>query len=154
MSYEYKKYKLLLVREESKIMERPYCAHQPSEIYQFLCDVVQMDQQSQEVFLVISVDVKGEIIGYSTVAIGGLHTIMLQIRDILKHAILCNAAAIIVAHNHPSGEPSPSNEDVQVTKNIQDAAELMDIPLLDHVIVGYGCYTSLREQGEIKSRNI
>jgi DNA repair protein RadC len=72
---------------------------------------------------------------------------MVRISEILRPAIRANAAAIIVAHNHPSGDSTPSPEDVRVTKAVVEAAELLDIDVLDHLIIGRGRYTSLKSKG-------
>ena len=79
--------------------------------------------------------------------IGNLNTASIRIADLFKVAIVKNAASIIVAHNHPSGDPSPSPEDVAVTRNIRKAADLLDMELLDHVVIGDGRFVSIKERG-------
>lgn len=76
---------------------------------------------------------------------------MVSVRDVFQAALLCNAASIFVLHNHPSGDPTPSTEDKKVTKTLIQAGELMEVPLLDHVIVGEsGKYYSMKEDGRIE----
>ena len=68
-------------------------------------------------------------------------------REIFRQALLCNAASVILLHNHPSGDPSTSREDIRLTQNLKEAASIMEIPLLDHIIIGDNTYISLREKG-------
>lgn len=77
---------------------------------------------------------------------GTLNSSVLRIGEIFREAIRCNAAAIIIVHNHPSGDPTPSLEDIRVTRDIREAGHLLDIDLLDHVIIGAQCFTSMKEK--------
>ena len=81
------------------------------------------------------------------VSSGSLNASIVHPRELFQRAILANCAAVIVAHNHPSGDPSPSPEDIALTRKLVEAGELLDIPVLDHVILGYGRYTSFKENG-------
>ena len=95
-------------------------------------------------------DVKNRVIGIHTVSIGTLNASLVSAREVFKAAILCNAASIILAHNHPSGDLTPSPEDIQVTDVLRKAGKLLDIEVLDHVIVGEeGSHSSLRRLGLI-----
>ena len=78
---------------------------------------------------------------------GSLNASIVHPREVFKAAILLNAASIVVAHNHPSGDPAPSREDREVTRTLNEAGRLLDIPLHDHVIVGAEGYFSFREAG-------
>jgi DNA repair protein RadC len=79
--------------------------------------------------------------------VGSLNTSVVRIGELFRSAIRDNAAAFIVVHNHPSGDPSPSPEDVNVTRQIVQAGKLLDIELLDHVVIGRQKYVSLKERG-------
>ena len=111
---------------------------------------------TQESFWVILLDRKNRAIGRVMVGLGTLTGCLVHPREVFKPAILASAAAVIVAHNHPSGDPTPSSADIQVTRKLREAAQILDIELLDHVIVGYpesdpakrGRY-SFREAGQI-----
>jgi DNA repair protein RadC len=83
---------------------------------------------------VLLVDAGNKVVGSSIVAIGGLSGIGVRCRDVFKAAIVHNAAGIILGHNHPSGDPTPSKEDLAFTKRVKEAAEMLGIPLIDHVI--------------------
>jgi len=84
------------------------------------------------------------------VSIGSLDASIVHPREVYKVAILANSSSIIVCHNHPSGDPTPSREDINVTKMLKEAGELLGIPVLDHIIVGSeGAYYSLKERGDM-----
>ncbi|MDE3074994.1 MAG: JAB domain-containing protein [Chloroflexota bacterium] len=89
----------------------------------------------REHFVVLLLDAKSRIIGINTVAVGTLDGAPVHPREVFKAAVLANAACVIVAHNHPSGDPTPSPQDRAVTRLLQRAGDAMRIPVLDHVIV-------------------
>jgi DNA repair protein RadC len=98
-------------------------------------------------------DTKNRLIGINTVSVGILDSRIVHPREVFKPAILSNAAGIIVGHNHPSGDPSPSVEDTRITKRLHEVGEILGIDLLDHVIVRDGTeplrWVSLKERGVI-----
>lgn len=101
----------------------------------------------QEHLRLILLDTRNQVLATPNVYKGSLNTSVIRVGELFRHAIKENAAAMIVAHNHPSGDPSPSPEDVRVTKQIVNAGKLLDIDLLDHLIIGHGRYVSLKERG-------
>ncbi|WP_020375029.1 JAB domain-containing protein [Sulfobacillus thermosulfidooxidans] len=90
----------------------------------------------REQFVVLTLDTKGYATGLHTVAMGTLDSVTVHPREVFKMAILINAAAIIVGHNHPSGDPTPSPEDHRVTQRLVRAGELLGIPVWDHLVLG------------------
>lgn len=90
----------------------------------------------REHFAVLLLDTKFHILGINTVSIGTLDTAIVHPREVFKPAILANASAIILAHNHPSGDPTPSEDDLQLTTRLQQAGDLLGIHVLDHIILG------------------
>ncbi len=99
---------------------------------------------------VMVLDTRNRVHGIHTVYKGSLNTTMVRVGELFREAIRCNGAAIIVAHSHPSGDPSPSSEDVSVNQQIFQAGKLIDIELLDHLIIGgagTGRWVSLKERG-------
>ncbi len=109
--------------------------------------------QDREHFVILMLDAKNDVIGIHTVGIGTLTCTAVAGREVFKAAILANAASIILGHNHPSGDPTPSIEDRNVTQDLKQAGGLLDIPVLDHVIVGHrGKYCSLASSGEFDAR--
>ena len=102
----------------------------------------------REVLVVACVDQKLKVNALSVVSIGTLSASLVSSKEVLKPAILANSAGIILCHNHPSGDPTPSEEDKKVTKRIKSACELMDMFIADHLILGdYNKYYSFREEG-------
>ena len=89
---------------------------------------------------------KNQVIKFNDVYKGSLNSSLVRIAEVFKEAVRVNAAAIIVAHNHPSGDPTPSIEDVRVTEQIVSAGKLLEIEVLDHLVIGDHRFTSLREK--------
>ena len=87
------------------------------------------------------------VIAAPTIYIGTINTSVLRIAEVYREAITRNSPAIILAHNHPSGDPTPSPEDIELTRTLVNAGRLLDITLVDHVIIGQQRWVSLREQG-------
>ncbi|MCB9418786.1 MAG: DNA repair protein RadC [Ardenticatenaceae bacterium] len=101
----------------------------------------------QEHLRLILLDTRNQVLRTPTVYKGSLNTSVIRIGELFRAALKENAAAIIVAHNHPSGDPSPSPEDVNVTRQMVQAGKLLDIEVLDHVVIGHQRYVSLKERG-------
>ena len=106
-----------------------------------------LDGADREHCVVLLLDAKNALIGINTVSVGSLCESIVHAREVFKPAILAGAAAILLAHNHPSGDPSPSPQDIAVTHKIVLAGRLLGIDLLDHVIVGDQRHVSLKERG-------
>jgi DNA repair protein RadC len=102
----------------------------------------------RECLVVLILDMKNRVRGINTVSIGDLSSAITHPREIFKPAILANAASIFMLHNHPSGDPTPSADDMDVSLRIGDAGELLGIELIDHVVVGTdSSFVSLKERG-------
>lgn len=104
----------------------------------------------RENFVVLLLNVKNGILGLNTVSVGTLTASPVSPREVFKPAILANAASIVVGHNHPSNDIIPSREDIATTNRLVEAGKILDIPVLDHVIVGIDRYYSFKEMGYIK----
>ena len=101
----------------------------------------------QEHLRVILLDTRNTVLATPTIYVGSLNTSVVRIGELFRAAIKENAAAVIVAHNHPSGDPSPSPEDVHVTRQLVKAGQLLDISVLDHLVIGHQRFVSLKERG-------
>lgn len=108
---------------------------------------VEMAHLDQEHLRTICLDTKNRVQKIQTIYVGSLNTSMVRIGEVFKEAIRLNSASIIVVHNHPSGEPTPSPEDILVTRQIVEAGKLLDVELLDHLVIGHGRFVSMRERG-------
>ena len=100
-----------------------------------------------ECFAVLILNTRRRVKGHHLVSIGTLDTILVHPREVFRTAIIVSAAAILVMHNHPSGEPQPSEADIKVTRDLIRAGQLLKIEVLDHVIMGNPAHCSLRELG-------
>ena len=101
----------------------------------------------QEHLKVVLISTKGEVWGIHEVYIGNVNAAIVRVSEVLRPAIRENCPSIIVVHNHPSGDPSPSAEDVLVTRKIASGGEMLDIELLDHIVIGGQSYVSLKQKG-------
>lgn len=101
----------------------------------------------QEHLRTILLDARNRLIRVHEVYRGSLTTSLIRTGEVFREAIKANAAGMIVVHNHPSGDPSPSPEDMAVTRNLVEAGRMLDIPVLDHIVIGCGKFVSMREQG-------
>ncbi|WP_126427947.1 RadC family protein [Brevibacillus marinus] len=109
----------------------------------------EMRHLTQEHFVCLFLNTKNQVIGKHTVFVGSLDAAIVHPREIFREAIRRSSASVICLHNHPSGDPTPSREDITVTRTLRDVGELIGITLLDHVIIGDGCFVSLKEQGHL-----
>lgn len=127
----------------SKVQQ--YKIQNPKHAYHLIKD--QLEKEKSEHFVVILQDVKGCVINYHTVAIGTLSNSLIHPREVFYPAIRHKAASIILAHNHPSGDPTPSTEDIDTTRQLIEAGKMMGIPINDHLIIGKDTFISIRQEG-------
>jgi DNA repair protein RadC len=132
--------RMLLATPEDRLVVRS-----PSDVAQIL--IAEMAHLEQENFQVLYLDTRNRLLGSERVYVGTLNASHIRVAEIFRDAVKRNCAAIIVAHNHPSGDPSPSPEDVEVTRQLIAAGKLLSIELLDHLIIGQQRFVSLRERG-------
>lgn len=103
--------------------------------------------EDREVFFVVCLNTKNHVVALHRASIGSLNAAIIHPREVFKAAILNNAASIIVAHQHPSFDPTPSPEDIEVTKRLVEAGQILGIEVLDHLVIGGTKYVSLKEKG-------
>lgn len=108
---------------------------------------LELRDRDRERFLVLCLNTRNELVREIVVSVGSLNASIVHPREVFKPALASSSAAVVVAHNHPSGDPSPSAEDREVTRVIAEAGGLLDVPLHDHVIVGADSYYSFRDAG-------
>ena len=119
----------------------------PKDISEMLMN--EMTDLSQEVLKLIMLNTKNEVIGIKDVFKGSLNTSIVHPREIFSEAVKRNSASIIICHNHPSGDPTPSAEDINITIRLKECGSIMGISLLDHIIIGNEKFVSLKEKGII-----
>ena len=119
----------------------------PDTVSRFFME--KLRHETQEHFLIAFVNVKNRFLGYREVSVGNLNAAPVDIKEAMKWAIRYKAAGLILLHNHPSGDPEPSDNDLDVTRTFAAAAKLLDMQVLDHVIIGDGIFVSLHERGEV-----
>jgi DNA repair protein RadC len=116
----------------------------PQEIADIFIPLLRDD--NKEKFIVVCLSSSNKIIKHETISIGNLNSSVVHPREIFKVAIDCASASIILIHNHPSGNPEPSNEDIRITKKIVESGKILDIPVFDHLIIAGETYTSFVEK--------
>lgn len=121
----------------------------PRACFRVLQRLLDLGSDAVEKFGILALNAQNQIVGLHIIGIGGLDAVHVHPREVFKAAMMNNAHAIIAFHNHPSGDPKPSVEDVAMTLKLKKAGEVLGISLLDHVIVGEKGYRSLKESGEI-----
>lgn len=109
----------------------------------------EMRYLKKEHFVCLFLNTKNHIIGKETLSIGTLNASLVHPREVFRAAIRISSASIICLHNHPSGDPTPSSEDIQITQRLAEAGSLLGIEILDHLIIGDGKFVSLKEQGNL-----
>jgi DNA repair protein RadC len=119
----------------------------PEDVYRLLYP--QLREQKKEYFITLCLDTKNQIISKEVVSIGSLNANVVHPREVFKAALLASAAHIVVSHNHPSGDPTPSKEDIEITKKLAETGKIMGINVIDHVIIGDGRHFSMKEAGHI-----
>lgn len=117
----------------------------PTHAYHLIKDEV--ERETRELFLVILLDTKGGVITHQVVSVGTLAQALIHPREVFYPAIRHKAASIILVHNHPSGDATPSKQDHEITESLISVGKIMGIPVQDHLIVGHGTFTSLRQEG-------
>lgn len=124
--------------------ERPRITSPGDAANLLMPDMMHLDQEE---FRVILLNTRNEVLKIFTLYRGSTNSATIRVGEVFREAIRQNAVAIIVSHSHPSGDPSPSPEDVNVTRQLVEAGKQLDIEVLDHVVIGNGRYVSLKERG-------
>jgi DNA repair protein RadC len=120
----------------------------PSAAASVLCPM--LEEEPVEVFGVLLLNSKRRLLGYHQLARGNIDSTPVGVRELFQAVFLANAASVILAHNHPSGDPTPSPDDIAITQRLIEAGRLMGVAVLDHIIVGHdGRYYSFKEAGGI-----
>jgi DNA repair protein RadC len=118
----------------------------PETCYKIIQQILDLQSEPVEKFGIFALTTKNKIAGIHIISVGTLDKALVEPREVFKAAIMNNAKAIIAFHNHPSGDPAPSPDDIYTTKLLKHAGEILKIALLDHIIIGDATYVSLMER--------
>jgi DNA repair protein RadC len=148
MTYALKTYKVTFVRKRKRA---PIGSHMNmSEKVVEIAETVYQDLDAdREHCVIFCLNRKNRVEGFKVISTGSLTASMVHPREVYHVAIVLRAAAVVAVHNHPSGDPAPSLEDIGITAELRKAGELLGFPLLDHVILGSGRYYSFSDEGEL-----
>ncbi|HLQ95001.1 MAG TPA: DNA repair protein RadC [Pseudogracilibacillus sp.] len=125
--------------------EERYVIRSPEDGADYVME--EMRSLNQEHLVALFLNTKNQVIHQQTIFIGSLNTSIVHPREIFREAVKRSAASVVCAHNHPSGDPSPSQEDIHVTRRLVEAGKIMGIELLDHLVIGNNRFISLKEKG-------
>ena len=132
------------LRASRQSVEQKFRVVNPLHAYNYIKD--ELENEKRELIIVILQDHKGFALSHHVVAIGTLSHALVHPRDIFHPAIRHKASSLVLVHNHPSGDPTPSTEDIKVTQVLIEASRLVDIPINDHLVIGQGRYVSIRQE--------
>lgn len=152
------KYKTKLTDDQKAVLEKEFSVNypemdrkmnSPEKVARFAKDFLRMHEQTEEYMYMVCVNTKLDLTSVFEISHGNVNSSVAGIREIFQKALLANAVSIFIMHNHPSGDPSPSRQDVEVTKRAVQAGEIVGVQLLDHLIIGRPGYVSLKEKGYV-----
>lgn len=150
------KYKTKLTADKRVTLEKEVSVNRPDlncyikspdDVNYFAKSHLCMHEESEEYLYMVCMNTKNKIIGVFELSHGNVNSSVFSVREIYQKALLANAVSIILMHNHPSGDPTPSRQDIEATKRAVDAGEIIGVQVLDHIIIGDCSYTSLKEKG-------
>lgn len=116
----------------------------PTDIVDLL--MLDMIHLKKEHFKIVMLDTKNQVIGIEDISVGSLNSSIVHPREVFKEAIVKSSASIILVHNHPSGDPTPSKEDIAITRRLAEGGDILGVKVLDHIIIGNNKYISLKEK--------
>lgn len=152
------KYKTILTEDRKVTLEKEVSYNRPDvnnivrspdDIVNFARRVLSLHAQSEEYLYMVCMNTKNKITSVFELSHGNVNSSIFSVREMFQKALLANAVNIIVMHNHPSGDPTPSREDIEVTKRAVEAGKILGVQVLDHLIIGDFTYTSLKEKGYV-----
>ena len=152
------KYKTRLTENKRVVLEKevsrnyqtmPHAIMSPDDVAYVGREFIRIHEEPEEYMYMICMNTKNKVIGVFEISHGSVNSSIVNPREVFQKALLANAVSIIVMHNHPSGDPTPSKEDIDVTNRLVEAGKIVGISVLDHLIIGDGKYVSLKEKGYV-----
>lgn len=123
------------------------CPEDVAKIFRAILNAEDVIERDKEHFWCVIVDAKNIIKSIELISLGSLTAAIVHPRELYRRAVTYGAGSILIGHNHPSGDPTPSKEDIELTKKLQEAGDILGIKLLDHIVIGKDYHVSLREMG-------
>ena len=151
------KYRTRLTESKRVVLEKEvstncpdlsYAIKSPDDVAAIGKEFMRIHEEPEEYMYMICMNTKNKVIGVFEISHGSVNSSIVTPREVFQKALLANAVSIIVMHNHPSGDPTPSREDIEVTKRLVEAGKVVSVEVLDHIIVG-DWYVSLKEKGYV-----
>lgn len=133
--------KLLLVKEQEFKYNQKICS--TSDLVDFIMNVLNINNEAQEVVYLLSLNSRNQLVSFTEIARGGLNMCNISQNEIFKNVLLSNCNKFILAHNHPSGDPTPSKNDIEITKKILNSSKILNMEFLDHLVIGDNEYKSI-----------
>lgn len=152
------KYKTKLTDDQKAVLEKEFSVNypemdrkmnSPEKVARFAKEFLRMHEQTEEYMYMICANTKLDLTSVFEISHGNVNSSVAGIREIFQKALLANAVSIFIMHNHPSGDPTPSRQDIAVTERAVKAGEIVGVQLLDHIIIGRPGYVSLKEKGYV-----
>lgn len=150
------KYKTKLTECQKAVLEKEFSINHPGidrkmngpdNVVRVARDILRLHEQSEEYLYMLCMNTKLDLTSVFELSHGNVNSSVVGIREMFQKALLANAVSIILMHNHPSGDPNPSRQDIDITKRAKEAGQLIGVDVLDHIIVGRPGYASLKEKG-------
>jgi len=146
--------KIVMEKVDAGYYHIPDAIRSPEDAYDTIIETTKCHEETQEVLGALFLNTKNKVVGMEIIHKGSINASVCSVRDIMKSALMHNATSIMVFHNHPSGDPTPSREDIEVTKKLMEAGSFMDLTVLDHIVIGDPeadytrmRYRSIKEEG-------
>lgn len=133
--------------EKKEICQEAKIFDSPDKIFKFLNQYFRLNERTEEYIYLLGCDTKGHSLGIFELSHGTVNSSLITPREVYMKALLCGASTIVLAHNHPSGDPTPSELDISTMEKIKSAGEVLSVPLMDFIVCGDNCYYSAKEQG-------
>lgn len=152
------KYKTRLTEDQKAVLEKECSVNcpevdrkmnSPEKVVGLAKHYLRLHEQTEEYLYMICMDTKLNMTSVFELSHGNVNSSIFSVREIFQKALLANAVSIIVMHNHPSGDPEPSYEDIQVTRRLVEAGHILGVQVLDHIIIGRPGYCSLKDKGHM-----
>jgi DNA repair protein RadC len=134
-------------REELEVEPRDFDIKNPESVVKAIRASIK--DKAKEHFKLILLNPRNKVIGISTISVGTLNASLVHPREVFKDAIVHSAASVVLAHNHPSGDPEPSEDDIKITKKLVDSGKILGIEVIDHIVIGKNIFCSFKQRGLI-----